>query len=232
MQETKLKAQKREIVGRKVKRLRQEGLVPANIFGKNTQSLAVSLKKEDFLKVFNEAGETGVVRLMVEGEKEERPILIQNIQRDPLSEEPLHADLRQIILTEKVTAMIPIELSGEAPVVEQKLGILIQTVTELEAEALPMDLPEHFVVDVTRLANVGDDFTVKDLSYDKAKIKINAEEDLVLARIEPLAEEEKKVEVPPVEEVPAEAVPAEGEAPAEGKSEEKPSEEEKKEKKE
>ncbi len=230
MQEVKLKAEKREVLGRKVKNLRKEQLIPANVYGKNTKSVAVSLKKDEFKKVFSEAGETGIVKLTVGKEKEERPILIQNIQRDPLTEEPLHVDLRQIILTEKITAMVPVELSGEAPAVQQKLGILIQTVSEIEVEALPMDLPEHFMVDVSKLVKVGDEVTLKDLSFDRAKIKPLVEEDLVLARIEPLAEEEKVV-VPAAEEVPAEgeAVPTEGaEKPAEG--EEKP--EEKKEKKE
>ncbi len=229
MQETKLKSEKRTVLGRKVKNLRQEGLVPANIYGKNTKSLAVSLKKSEFEKVFNEVGETGIVKLTVDEEKEERPILIQNIQRNPLTNEPLHVDLRQIILTEKITAMIPVELSGEAQAVQQKLGILIQTASEIEVEALPMDLPEHFAVDVSKLGNVGDEVKLSDLSFDRTKVKPLVEEDLVLARIEPLAEEEKVV-APAPEEVPAEgAAPAEeGEKPAEGE-EKKEEKEEKKE---
>ncbi len=232
MAEIKLKAQKRKVTGRKVKQLRQAGLVPANVYGKNIHSQALTLKKEELAKVFEQAGETGIVKLTLEGEKEERPILIQNLQRHPLTQEPLHVDLRQIILTEKITAMIPVELSGEAPAVAQKLGILIQTVNELEVEALPTDLPEHFVVDVSKLEQVGDEVTVKDLVYDKNKVEILTEDtELTLAKIEPLAEEEK-VEAPPTEEVPAEeAVPAEGEVtPTEG--EEAKPEEKKEEKKE
>jgi large subunit ribosomal protein L25 len=221
MAEIKLKAQKREVTGRKVKKLRQEGLVPANVYGKNTHSAALTLKKDEFAKVFGQAGETSIVKLTVEGEKEERSILIQNVQLHPLTDEPLHVDLRQIILTEKITAMIPVELTGEAPAVAQKLGILIQTVNELEVEALPMDLPEHFVVDVSNLANVDDEVTLKGLSFDRSKIKPSVEENTVLARVEPLAKEEK-VEAPPVEEVPAEEAPAEGgEVPAEEKEEKK-----------
>jgi large subunit ribosomal protein L25 len=232
MAEIKLSAQKRTITGRKVKNLRQEGLVPANVFGKNTASVAITLKKDELTKVFGEAGETGIVKLAIADDKEERPTLIQNIQRDPLTGEPLHVDLRQIILTEKITAMIPVELTGESPAVAQKLGILIQTVNELEVEALPMDLPEHFVVDVSKLENVGDEVSVKDLAYDKSKVEILTEdEELALAKIEPLAEEEKVEVVAPVEGEEAaptggEKAPAEGgEAPAGGKKEEKKEEE-------
>lgn len=214
MLEIKLKAKERKIVGRKVKKIRKEGLIPANVYGKRVKSQAVSLEKAEFEKVYREVGETRVVQLNIEKEKELRPVLIQNVQFDPLTDFPLHVDLRQIILTEKVVAGIPVELSGEAPAVSQKLGILIQPVSEIEVEALPMDLPEKFVVDISKLANVGDEILVKDLSVDRKKIDLKVEDSLVVAKIEPLAAEEV-VAPPPVEEVvPAEEKPAE-EKPAE-----------------
>lgn len=216
MQEIKLKALKREIRGRKVKQLRSKGLIPANVYGKKVKSQAVSLDKEEFEKVYKKAGETEVVGLLVEGEKEERPILIQNLQVHPVTDEPLHVDLRQIILTEKITAQIPVEISGEAPAAQQKLGILIQTVSEIEVEALPMELPEKFVIDVSGLAKVDDEVKVKDMVIDRSKVKLAVEDDLVVAKIEPLAAEE--VAPPPVEEV-----AVEGEA-APTKTEEKPAE--------
>ncbi|MCL5090758.1 MAG: 50S ribosomal protein L25 [Patescibacteria group bacterium] len=229
MQEIKLKVQKREVLGRKVKNLRKEKLVPGNVYGKKIKSFAISLDKDEFLKIYKEAGETSVVKLIVDGEKEERPILIQNIQTNPVSDEVLHVDLRQIILTEKVTANIPVELVGEAPAVAQKLGILIQAINEIEVEALPMDLPESFSVDVSKLVSVGDEVKLSDLSFDRNKVKVTSEDDIVLARIEPLAAEEKVVA--PVAEAPAEgeAAPAEG---AEPKAESEAKAAEKEEKKE
>lgn len=217
MPEIKIKAQKREITGRKVKQLRSQGLIPANVYGKKIKSLAVSLDKDEFEKAYKKAGETEVVSLLVEGEKEERPILIQNLQVNPVTEESLHVDLRQIILTEKVTAKIPVEIEGEAPATQQKLGILIQTVSEIEIEALPMDLPEKFVVDVSKLVNVGNEVKVKDIKVDRSKVELKVEEDLVVAKIEPLAKEE--VVAPPA---PVEEVAIEGEAPV-SEGEEKPS---------
>ena len=219
MQEIKLKALKREIRGRKVKQLRSKGLIPANVYGKKVKSQAVSLDKEEFEKVYKKAGETEVVGLLVEGEKEERPILIQNLQVHPVTDEPLHVDLRQIILTEKITAQIPVEISGEAPAAQQKLGILIQTVSEIEVEALPMELPEKFVIDVSGLAKVDDEVKVKDMVIDRSKVKLAVEDDLVVAKIEPLAAEE--VAPPPAEETPVEGETPEtigGEKPAEEES--------------
>lgn len=225
MQEIKLNAKKREIIGRKVKKLRSEGLVPANVYGKKIKSQAVVLKKEDFEKTYSLAGETGVVKLTIEGEKEERPILIQNVQFHPVTEQALHVDLRQIILTEKVIAKIPVELQGESPAVEQKLGILIQPVSEIEVEALPMDLPERFLVDVSKLINVGDEIKVADLVFDK-KVELKVEKDLVIAKIDPLAAEEvapAPVEAPVEGETPVEEerLPAEGEKTAEELKEDK-----------
>lgn len=228
MQEIKLNAEKRELTGRKVKKLRSEGKIPANVYGKKIKSLSLTLKLEEFEKVYKDAGETGVVKLLVEGEKEERPILIQNFQIDPVYDKPLHVDLRQIILTEKITAQIPVEVIGEAPAAQQKLGILIQTVSEIEVEALPMDLPEKFEVDVSKLVNVNDEITVKGITVDRSKVTLNVEDSLVVVKIEPLAAEEVVVAPPPTEEVAAEgeAAPAEEgkpveEAPKEEKTEEK-----------
>lgn len=225
MQEITLKASKRDVTGRKVKVLRAQGLVPANVYGKKTKSLSVSLNKDEFGKIFAQAGETGVVTLQVEKETEKRPILIQNVQIDPVSDKILHVDLRQIILTEKVTAKIPVELTGEALASKEKIGILIQTLSEIEVEALPMDLPEKFVADVSKLEKVGDAILVKDLDINRGKLEIKIEEDSVVAKIDPLAAEEV-APAPAVEEA-----PAEGEAKAEGEqpkaAEEQPSKEEK-----
>jgi len=220
MPEIKLTAQKRTLVGKKVKKLRKEGLIPANIFGKKIKSQSLSLDKKEFEKVFEEVGETRIVNLEVGGEKEGRPVMIQNLQRNPVTEEILHADLRQVILTEKVTAGIPVEMTGEAPAAEQKLGILIQNISEIEVEALPLDLPEKFAVDVSGLANVGDEILVKSIKIDKSKVELKIDENQVVVKIEPLAKEE--VAPPPAEEVVGEEA-GEG-APAETEGEEKPEE--------
>ncbi len=220
MPEIKLTAQKRTLVGKKVKKLRKEGLIPANIFGKKIKSQSLSLDKKEFEKVFEEVGETRIVNLEVEGEKEGRPVMIQNLQKNPVTEEILHADLRQVILTEKVTADIPVEMTGEAPAAEQKLGILIQNISEIEVEALPLDLPEKFVVDVSGLVNVGDEILVESIKIDKSKVELKIDANQVVVKIEPLAKEE--VAPPPAEEVVGEEA-GEG-APGEVEGEEKPGE--------
>lgn len=221
MARPKLKVVKRKLLGRKVKKLRAQGFLPANIYGKKVKSQAVELKLSEFLPVYQDVGETGLVDLLVEGAKEPRPILIHNVQFDPVTDQAIHADFHQVSLTEKTKAEIPVELTGESPAVAQKEGILVRILDQIEIEALPTDLPEKIEVDVTRLKKVGDMIKVGDLQIDQKKITLLSESDSLLVKIEPPAklEEEKP---PAEEEVPeGEAAPVEGEEPKETKEPEK-----------
>lgn len=205
-----IKIEKREVLGRKVKKLRKEGLMPANIYGKNIASESVSVSLEDFLKIFAEAGESQLVDLKLGSEI--RPVLIHNVQLDSVSDIPLHADFHQVSLKEKTTAMIPVELVGESPAVEQKIGILIQPISEVEVEALPTDLPEKITLDISGLDEVGKTVTLAEAKIDASKIEIKAGSELVVAKIDPLAIAEEEIAPPPAEE----EAPAEGEVPVEG----------------
>jgi len=219
MERPQLVAKKREIFGRKVKNLRNQGILPANVYGKKIKSEAIAVNLKDFAKIYEEVGETGIVDLKIEGEKELRPVLIHNVQKHPVEGTFLHADFHQVILTEKVTATIPVELIGEAPAETQKLGILVQVISEIEVEALPTDLPEHFQIDVSKLEKVDDAILVKDIQVDRKKIELKIDENQIIAKIEPLAKEEV-VTPPPVEEVSPEATPPPEEAKPEEKKEE------------
>lgn len=221
--ELKLTAEKRTILGRKAKALRREGILPANIYGKKVKSLAVQTDLKSFLSAFKKTGETSVVKLKVKGEKKSRPVLIHNVQFDPVSDQPLHADFYQVDLKVKVTTEVPIELVGESPAAKEKIGILIQPLTEVEVEALPTELPDKLELDISGLKEVDDAVTVADLKVPK-EVKVLTPEKEILAKIEPLAKEEVVV-APPEEEVPEEEVPEE-EVPVEEEVK-KPAEEKK-----
>ncbi|MGB6838724.1 MAG: 50S ribosomal protein L25 [Microgenomates group bacterium] len=230
MQKHTLKAEKRKVFGRKVKTLRNEGVLPANIYGKKVKSLAIQFPQKDFEKVYKEAGETGIVELALG--KQKRPSLIHNVQVDPVSDAPLHVDFLQVDLKEKVVAAVPLELIGESPAEKQGLGTVVQYINEVEIEALPADLPEKFEIDLSKLAEVDQAVTVKDLPVKSKKMKIKSDPKQILIKVEPPRKEEE-VAPPPTEEVveEEEAVPAE-EAAVEGEEKPKVKEEEKKEVKE
>lgn len=240
MANLKLKAEPRKVLGRKVKKLRREGVLPANLYGKKVKSQSLKVSKDEFLKVYQEAGETSLIDLKIDSKT--APVLVHNVQIDPVSDEPLHVDFHQVSLKEKTTAEVPVEIRGEAPAVEEHKGILIQPLTEVEVEALPTDLPDQFEVDVSKLTEVDQAITVNDLHYDKEKIKVLADPGEIIVKINPLEEEEvaappppteeavSEGEAPEAEEVPKEAAekPAEEkEKPEEAKPEEKVEKEEK-----
>jgi len=193
-----LKVEKRKVLGKKVKKLRKEGILPANIYGKNVKSLAVQVSLKEFLPVYKKVGETGIVEVMVEGEKTPRHALIHNVQKDPVTDQLLHADFHQVSLTEKITANIPVELVGESPAVAQKLGVLIQPLSEVEVEALPTELPEQFTVDISGLKEIDQAITVGDLKPPTG-VKILTSEKEILVKINPPTKEEE-VAPPPTEE--------------------------------
>src|SRR3989344_205538 len=105
-----LTVEKRTIAGRKVKNLRKQGIVPANVFGKKEASSAVQADQKAFAAVFKQAGETGIVELHIGSEV--KPVLIQNVQVHPVTHVVLHADLRQVDLKEKIKASVPLEING------------------------------------------------------------------------------------------------------------------------
>lgn len=230
MARQKLTVQKREVIGREVKQLRKKEIVPANVYGKKIKSLSIQLDLKDFTKVYGEVRETGLVDLVVEGEKETRPVLIHNVQRNPVKGTPLHVDFHQIVLTEKVKATVPVELVGTSPADTQKVGILVKVIVEVEVEALPTDLPDSLPVDTSKLEKVDDFVSVKDIKVDRSKVELKINESQIVAKIEPLVKEE--VVTPPLTtEAPVEGVapPEEAQPAAEGgdevkKSAEKPQE--------
>ncbi|MGA2910446.1 MAG: 50S ribosomal protein L25 [Candidatus Microgenomates bacterium] len=216
MQKQELKAEVRKISGRKVKNLRKEGILPGNIFGKKIKSEAVQVVLKDFEKVYKEVGETGLLTLVIG--KDEKPVLVHNLQVNPVSDAPVHVDFLQVDLKEKVEAEVPVELTGESPAEKQAIGTVVQYINEIKVEALPMDLPEKFTVDMSALAEVDQAILVKDLKVDRSKVDVKTGADEIVVKVEPPQKEE--VVAPPASaegEVPAEgAVPAEGETPAEG----------------
>ena len=120
-----LKVEKRTVLGENVKKLRKQGIFPANIYGKNLKSIAVQVPYADFLPVFKEAGETGVVDIQLDGVT--HPVLIHNLQKEYMTKTPIHADFYQVDLKKKVKTMVPVTLLGEPKAVVDKLGIAMQT---------------------------------------------------------------------------------------------------------
>ncbi|KKQ92164.1 MAG: 50S ribosomal protein L25 [Microgenomates group bacterium GW2011_GWC1_39_7b] len=207
MEKKILKAEERKIAGRKVKTLRQKGLIPGNISGKKIKSFAIQVVLKDFENIYKDVGETGLVELDVNGEK--RSVLVHNVQKNAKTDEVVHIDFLQVDLKQKVEADVPVELTGESPAEKQAVGTVVQYINEIKVEALPTDLPEKFIVDTSGLAEVDQSILVKDLKVDRTKVDIKTGADEIVVKVEPPQKEE-------VVETPIVPVGAEGEVVAEG----------------
>lgn len=215
MKRPQLKVEKREVLGKKIKKLRKEGILPANIYGKDLESLAVQLPYKEFETVYKQVGETGLVDVLVDGKT--RPVLIHNVQVNHMKKLTLHADFFQVNLKEKVKTMIPIAITGEAKAVSQNIGLLMQQISEIEVEALPEDLPEKIEVDIENLAEIDQQILVSDIATPNG-VTILTDGGQVIVKIAELvskeAEEQAQQEAQASETAAQEgetATPAEGE---------------------
>lgn len=197
-----LKAEKRKIQGKKVKKLRREEKVPAILYGGDKKPQSLTLERPEFEKVYQEAGESTLIDLNIGGKKEK--VLIADVQRDPLGK-LLHADLQRVEAGEKLTATVAIEVEGESPAVKSGEGILLTLLDEVEVECLPQDLPSEIKIDISNLSEVGQGIEVKDLPINRAKVKVldHEPDELVLKIDYPEMEEEEEVAVPEEEAVAA-----------------------------
>ncbi len=182
-----LQAKKREILGKAVKNLRNQGFIPAVLYGENIKNLNLLIDSKNFEKVYSQAGESSILDLKIE-ENDNRNVLIHDLQWDRLSGKVSHIDFYEIKMDQKVRVKIPVEFRGESPAV--KLGnVLIKNFHEIEIEALPMQLPKSIIVDLSILKEIGDKITVSEIILPEG-VKLITEPSVALVSVEePRAEE-------------------------------------------
>src|SRR3989338_9830428 len=145
----------------KLDQLRKAGKVPAVFYGKKEASTPISVPKIDFLKVWKEAGESSVVTLETpEGVKES---LIQDVDLDPITGIPRHADFYVFEKSHKVEVELPLEFIGISPAVKDLGGMFVKVLYKLKVEAMPKDLPHSINVDISSLVNFGDQILAQDI---------------------------------------------------------------------
>ncbi len=181
MADLKLAAQPRTLVGRKVRQLREQGLLPVVVYGKK-QAVAESLQIEarSFDRVLHEAGFSQLVKIDVDGGKTHN-VLIRDIQRHPVTHHPLHVDFYAVDLTEKQQVAIPVHAIGKVAAMETGL-MLLQAIDQVIVEALPTDIPSHVDVDVSGLT-LETPITVANLPQFDGVTYVNDAEDSVFTLI-------------------------------------------------
>jgi large subunit ribosomal protein L25 len=213
----KIKADKREIAGRKVDKLRKQGILPGVLYGPEIKNINIEVGLKDFEKVYKEAGESSLISLDMG--KDSYSVLIHEVKLDPLKGMPIHVDFYQPILTEEVEAWVPLVFEGEALAVKDLGGTLIKEVQEIEVRALPEKLPHEIKVDVSSLKTFEDEILVKDLKLPDG-VSIDKEPEDIIALVTP-PEKEEELEKPAEEEAEkVEGVEASEEKPKEEAKEE------------
>ncbi len=223
----------RETFGRKTHTLRTEGRIPAVLYGFEVEPQNITLDRNELERLYREAGESTVVTLSVDSA--EHNVLIQEIQRDPVSDLIIHADFRRIDMSQKVEASILLTLAGEAPAVKELGGVIMRTLEEVDVLALPSALVRELEVDISALATFDDVIRVKDLTAP-AGIEILTEVETAVASVQPPRTQEEmdaldEAVVEDVDAVEVEGETKEGEEEAEGEADGEKKEKEEEEKK-
>jgi len=171
----------------------------AVLYGPKTKNQHLSLDYKEFERILAKAGESSVINLEIEGQKEKHTVLVHEIQKGPLTGKAIHIDLYQPDLTKKVSASVPLVIVGIAPAVKEFGGTLIKNFSEVEVKALPMDLPHEIEVDVSILKNLHDEIKIKDIQIPEGvEIERNLED--VIALVTPPADVEAELAKPVIEE--------------------------------
>jgi len=179
-----LEVQIRNEKGKRVKDLRRQGLIPAELYGKGIENMHLAVKSKDFKNVFKEAGESSIINIVIsdKNKKEEIPVLIHDIQKDYLTDDIIHIDFYRVRMDEKIKTHIPLEFVGESPAVKNYGGILNKSMLEIEIETLPKDLPHNISVDISQIKELDQSIYVKDLSIPK-NVKILVDPETVIATV-------------------------------------------------
>ena len=125
MDKIELNASNREVLGKKVRRLRRQGITPVHLFGHGIESTALQCDATKLKQVLAKAGQTRLISLKLDNEKRPRTVVVRTVQTEPLTGGSLHVDFFQVEAAEKVKVEIPVVLVGEAPALDLRAGVTI-----------------------------------------------------------------------------------------------------------
>ena len=178
----------RAVMGKSVKTLRQAGFLPAVLYGYGMEAQALCVAYRDFEHTHKEAGESTLIRLIVDGAA--HTVLIHDIAYDPLGGKPIHADFYAVRMDKTLRVSVPIVFGGESPVVKNEGGILVKVAQELEVEALPVDLPHELHADLARLNSFDARITAGDVGLPAGVFLVGEPDEVVAIVSRPRSEEE------------------------------------------
>ncbi|MEK7116683.1 MAG: 50S ribosomal protein L25 [Patescibacteria group bacterium] len=188
-----LKADKRQKIG-KLESLRKTGLMPAVYYGHKKESTPIQIKKNEFLKAWKNAGESTVIKLdTADGELE---ALIHDVDLDPITDEPRHADFYIFEKGHEVEIAVPLEFIGISPAVKDLGGVLMKILHEIKVKAEPSNLPHQIEVDISPITELEGQILAKDIVMPKGVELMENPEEVIVTVATPKAEEKVEEVVP------------------------------------
>ncbi|MCD5384887.1 MAG: 50S ribosomal protein L25 [Candidatus Pacebacteria bacterium] len=174
-----------------------DGSVLGVVYGPGVENIKLEVDLKDFVRVYDEAGENSLISLEASDDSKKFLVLIQDIQKDPISGEVIHIDFYQPKLDSKVDVSIPLEFIGLAPAIKELGGTLVKNFLEIEVKALPQKLPKSIEVDLGKLVTFDDVIVIGDLKIPD-EVEVFKELDEIIALVTPIETEEETTK--PIEE--------------------------------
>ncbi|KND51082.1 MAG: ribosomal protein L25, Ctc-form [Parcubacteria bacterium C7867-007] len=206
-----LAAEPRSIIGKASKDLLLQDRMPAIVYGPKKEATPVTISLLEFKRILREGGESSVIDITGIGASMQ--VLVQEVDRDPVTNQPRHADFYAIEKGAKVEVAVPISFIGESPAVKEGAN-LVKVLHEIEVESDPSKLPHEIEVDISSLVAIGDQIHIKDIKFPTGVV-VKLEEDEVVVLVQAIAEEEESTEAPNMD-----AIEVEQKGKADGASEE------------
>ena len=210
-EQTELLVAQREMMGKAAKRVRNAGLIPANIYGHKEESQAVQVNATEFEALRKARKTSGIITLRMDGGSKVQTALVRRIQRNPVNGKILHIDFFRVSLTERIVMKVPLHFVGEAPGVKNESGVLLHLMDALEVECAAQDIVNTFEVDVTSLEHIDDTLHASDVQLPQGFKLITDPEEAIAKVAATRAEKAEEAE---------EAAAAPAAAPAETSAEE------------
>jgi large subunit ribosomal protein L25 len=186
MEKIVVKATKRDVTGKQVKALRRAGQLPAVIYGRHVEPIAISLEAHTAGLVFSKVTSSTLVTIDVEGT--EYAALVREKQRNFIKGVLTHVDFLALDLTEKIRTKVNLAFSGVSSAVKDYSAVLVHRMEAFEVECLPTDLPERINVDLSSIKEIGNSIRVRDIPLPENVVVLADEDDIVV--IATLAKEE------------------------------------------
>ncbi len=203
----------RQVTGKKVRALRRQGIVPANVFGRGLASVSVQAPHTELISLFRSVARNTIIDVEIAGESEKRSVVLRGIQRHPVSRELQHVDFFQIDVNRPIQAAATLVIVGQSEAVAQG-GVLVQILDQVSLEALPSDMPSELTVDISGIEHFHQSIHISDLELPAGVRVLTDPTVQIVTLLAPRLSAEDEAE-----EAAREAAAAEAEAPADEEGE-------------